>query len=161
MMKQIHSADVFEASLSCADAFDGKGDFQPCDGIFASGEGYVDTVGVKTADCVPVLLYDVKNNVPCAVHAGWCGSVADICGNAVRAIRKKYPDAEIINVGEKDFIISYIAPGKKRPVWEYVKAALICVIIGVGAAFSIMTYPPFFLLIHLLIVLFVHNPLLF
>ena len=58
----------------------------------------------------------------------------------IELIQKKYPDAEIINVGEKDFIISYIAPGKKRPMWEYVKAALICVIIGVGAAFSIMTF---------------------
>ena len=35
-------------------------------------------VAIKTADCVPVLLYDTKQKVVSAVHAGWRGTVQDI-----------------------------------------------------------------------------------
>lgn len=96
LMKQIHSADVIKAENSCFDIFDTEGDFPPCDGVFAPYRGNIDTVGVKTADCVPILLYDLKNDIPCAIHAGWRGSVSDIAGNAVRLIKKEYPDADIL-----------------------------------------------------------------
>lgn len=42
-------------------------------------------VGVKTADCVPVLIGDVEKNAFAAVHAGWRGTVRSI---VVRAIEK-------------------------------------------------------------------------
>jgi YfiH family protein len=42
-------------------------------------------VGVKTADCVPVLIGDVEKRVFAAVHAGWRGTVRSI---VVRAIEK-------------------------------------------------------------------------
>lgn len=58
----------------------------------------------------------------------------------IEVIHKKYPDAEIVNLGEKDFVLSYVIPGKKHEWWEYCKAALVCLIIGIGAAFSIMTF---------------------
>ena len=41
----------------------------------------------------------------------------------IEIIHKKYPDAEVINLGEKDFVLSYVIPGKKRAWWEYCKAA--------------------------------------
>ncbi len=40
-------------------------------------------VGVKTADCVPVLIGDPKNKAFAAVHAGWRGSVQSIVRKAV------------------------------------------------------------------------------
>ncbi|MBE6622629.1 MAG: laccase domain-containing protein [Ruminococcaceae bacterium] len=96
LMKQTHSAEVVKAERSCFDIFGTRSDFPPCDGIFAPYGGNIDTVGVKTADCVPILLYDLKNDIPCAIHAGWRGSVGNIVGNAVRLIKKEYPDADII-----------------------------------------------------------------
>jgi YfiH family protein len=42
-------------------------------------------VGVKTADCVPVLIGDVRKKTFAAVHAGWRGTVRSI---VVRAIEK-------------------------------------------------------------------------
>lgn len=58
----------------------------------------------------------------------------------IETIHKKYPDAEVVNLGEKDFVLSYVIPGKKRAWWEYAKATLVCFIIGIGSAFSIMTF---------------------
>lgn len=45
---------------------------------------------VRTADCVPVLLYDPKRNVAAAVHAGWRGTVCDVAGSAVRFMMKHF-----------------------------------------------------------------------
>lgn len=39
-----------------------------------------------TADCVPVLLYDIRGNAAGAVHCGWKSSVKDILKNAVEAM---------------------------------------------------------------------------
>lgn len=43
-------------------------------------------VGVSTADCIPILLYDPVRSVACAVHAGWRGTVARIAQKAVAAM---------------------------------------------------------------------------
>ncbi len=40
-------------------------------------------IGVLTADCVPILLYDPKRAAIAAVHAGWAGTVKGIAGKAV------------------------------------------------------------------------------
>jgi YfiH family protein len=53
------------------------------DGLVSQMSGIL--VGVKTADCVPVLLGDRRKNAFAAVHAGWRGTVASI---VVRAIEK-------------------------------------------------------------------------
>jgi YfiH family protein len=45
--------------------------------------------GVKIADCVPILLADVKSGAVAAVHSGWQGTVANVAGAAVRALREQ------------------------------------------------------------------------
>ena len=47
-------------------------------------------VGVSTADCIPVLLYDAAHKACCAVHAGWRGTVARIAQKAVEAMVDAY-----------------------------------------------------------------------
>ena len=49
-------------------------------------------VCVKTADCIPVLLYDTRKRVVAAVHAGWRGSVARIVQKTVRQMQPLHPD---------------------------------------------------------------------
>ena len=44
------------------------------------------TVGVRVADCVPVLIADPVSGRVVAVHAGWRGVVADVVGAAVRQL---------------------------------------------------------------------------
>lgn len=41
-------------------------------------------IGVSTADCIPVLLYDPVRGVSAAIHAGWRGTVARIVQRTVR-----------------------------------------------------------------------------
>lgn len=43
-------------------------------------------IGVSTADCVPILLFDTRQEVVAAVHAGWRGMQQRIPENAVRAM---------------------------------------------------------------------------
>lgn len=47
-------------------------------------------VGVSTADCIPILLYDPEHEAVCAVHAGWRGTVARIVMKAVTEMRLAY-----------------------------------------------------------------------
>jgi YfiH family protein len=47
-------------------------------------------VGVKTADCVPVLIGDPKTNAFGAVHAGWRGTVRSIAAKAVDNLTERF-----------------------------------------------------------------------
>lgn len=47
-------------------------------------------IGVSTADCIPLLLYDSEHRAVCAVHAGWRGTVARIAEQAVAAMTAAY-----------------------------------------------------------------------
>lgn len=47
-------------------------------------------IGVSTADCIPVLLYDPVRNVGAAIHAGWRGTVARIAERTVEVMKARY-----------------------------------------------------------------------
>ncbi len=41
-----------------------------------------------TADCVPILIFDIKNNIIGCIHAGWKGAISGIIKNTILKIRK-------------------------------------------------------------------------
>ena len=47
-------------------------------------------IGVSTADCIPVLLYDTEHQAVCAIHAGWRGTVKRIVMKAIEAMTAAY-----------------------------------------------------------------------
>ena len=47
-------------------------------------------IGVRTADCVPVLLYDPDKQVVAAVHAGWKGTVQRITQKTVVFMQQRF-----------------------------------------------------------------------
>lgn len=49
-------------------------------------------VCVKTADCIPVLLYDVRQHTVAAVHAGWRGTVSRIVAKTIRSMAPRQPE---------------------------------------------------------------------
>lgn len=59
-------------------------------------------IGVQVADCVPILLYDIKRHVIGAVHAGWRGTAAGILKKTIKAMIDRYcssPDDILIAIG--------------------------------------------------------------
>ena len=59
-------------------------------------------IGVSTADCIPVLLYDKEKHAVCAIHAGWRGTVKRIVEKAVKAMTNAYgtqPQQLIAQIG--------------------------------------------------------------
>ena len=61
-------------------------------------------VGVSTADCIPVLLYDGVHHAVCAIHAGWRSTVSRIVEKAVKAMMETYGS-------QADAIQAQIGPG--------------------------------------------------
>ena len=49
-------------------------------------------IGVLTADCVPILIYDDKEKFIAAIHAGWKGAYKDIVGKVIKFMIKKGSD---------------------------------------------------------------------
>ncbi|MDO8462389.1 MAG: peptidoglycan editing factor PgeF [Deltaproteobacteria bacterium] len=47
-------------------------------------------LGIKTADCVPILMYDPIQKVVAAVHAGWKGTSFNISGETVKMMREEF-----------------------------------------------------------------------
>ena len=47
-------------------------------------------IGVRTADCVPILMYDPVNRAVAAVHAGWKGTVLHISQSVMGAMQQEF-----------------------------------------------------------------------
>mgnify|MGYP003393223383 FL=1 len=58
------------------------------DGLVSNLHGVL--AGVKTADCVPVLIGDTKTKAFAAVHAGWRGTVQSIVVRAIETTQKEF-----------------------------------------------------------------------
>ena len=73
LMHQTHSNKVIEIK---------KNNYKKklcCDAIITRLKGIA--LGVVTADCVPILLYDKKNKIIGSIHAGWKGAFSGIIKN--------------------------------------------------------------------------------
>ena len=52
-------------------------------------------LGVLTADCVPIIVYDFKNEIIGCIHAGWKGAISGIIKNTVNKIKKLNSNSKI------------------------------------------------------------------
>lgn len=83
LLRQIHSGLIHVAKAA--------GAHQP----YPKGDGYIaDTpgllLGIQTADCLPVLIADVRQRIVAAFHAGWRGTLARIVERGVGRMRAEF-----------------------------------------------------------------------
>lgn len=76
MPRQVHGTEI--VVVSDATLFDAGSELQPIDADAVITQQVGRWIGVRTADCVPVLIYDPVSRVVAAVHAGWRGTVKHI-----------------------------------------------------------------------------------
>ena len=69
------------------------------DGLVAKKGGGIDAVCVKTADCVPILLKNIRSGDVSAVHAVWRGTASDIVTNAVSKLSDGKPEDVVAAIG--------------------------------------------------------------
>ena len=86
------------------------------------------TLGVVTADCVPIILYDIKNQIIGCIHAGWKGAPTGIIENTVKKFKKLDSKNKIFAsvgpcIGKRsyevdiDFYNKFILKSKKNAVY--------------------------------------------
>ncbi len=80
LMHQTHSNKVIEIK---------KNNYRKkiiADAMITKIKGFA--IAVVTADCVPIIIYDLNNKVIGCVHAGWKGAFNEIIENTIRKIKK-------------------------------------------------------------------------
>ena len=87
---QVHGAAVrvVQTAAEAKPAENERGDTIFCDVIVSNVKGVL--AGVKTADCVPILLGDPASGAFAAVHAGWRGTLATAVLAGVERLAKDY-----------------------------------------------------------------------
>lgn len=88
-LRQVHSATVLEWEE--ADAIPGGEGRREGDALWTAIRGT--GVGVRTADCVPVLIADPEVPACAAVHAGWRGFAGGLIGETVRRMGERFAPA--------------------------------------------------------------------
>lgn len=74
--RQTHSDHIAHVQSACRP--------EDTDAVFTSTPGLC--LAVKTADCIPVLLYDHRQHSIAAIHAGWKGTVQHIVQKTIHAM---------------------------------------------------------------------------
>lgn len=80
-LKQVHSPVIHRVNAASHEPLTG-------DGLITNVPGIL--LGIKTADCIPVLVIDTKQRAVGAFHAGWRGTVARIVEKGIGELRKHY-----------------------------------------------------------------------
>lgn len=76
---------------------------------------------IKTADCVPILLHDVRRGVIAAIHAGWRGAVAGILPKTLSLMTQRFgsvPQDVQVGIGPSAGVCCYEVDG---PVLDRLK----------------------------------------
>lgn len=102
--RQTHTTNVRVITASPTEE-----ELQEVDAVVTDLTGYC--LCVSTADCVPVLLYDVEKKVIAAIHAGWRGTVGRIVEKTLEVMKERY-DTQGENV------VACIAPSISLEAFE-------------------------------------------
>ena len=117
LLNQVHSNKVFNVS----DIFKIR---RIGDGLITNRKKLA--LGILTADCAPILIFDPKKKIIAALHAGWKGAFKDIIGKTINKLNQKGSKSKdlIAVVGpcisiknyevKKDFLNKFLQKSKKN-----------------------------------------------
>ena len=90
MPHQVHETKVvkIDERFFALDDTERRSSLEGADALMTDLKGVC--IGVSTADCIPVLLYDEAHHAVCAIHAGWRGTVKRIVMKAVETMSATY-----------------------------------------------------------------------
>lgn len=97
--------------------------------------GHIAQMWCKDKDVLSRCMALKLTNIP-TQKGRYLYSVFDV----VQLIQQNYPNVEVENLGETDFIVEYGLNQKGNKIWEWVRTLFISIIIFFGAAFAIMTF---------------------
>ena len=63
-------------------------DFEETDGLISDIKG--SCIGINTADCLPVLIYDPTHHAAATLHAGWRGLVGRIVTKGIEMMKREF-----------------------------------------------------------------------
>lgn len=101
-MNQVHSDMVVKK-------LDKKPSFPKADGMITQIKGLA--LAIKSADCLPIFLFDNKNKVISAIHAGWRGTALKIVKKALKKLEQEFNS----NIAD---IYAYIGPAINGNCYE-------------------------------------------
>ena len=88
--KQVHGADILEAhKFSVIPAKAGIHTYCSDADAFITHEKNL-PIAIRTADCVPVFIFDPRHHVIGLAHAGWKGTHKSIAASTVQRMQEKY-----------------------------------------------------------------------
>jgi YfiH family protein len=90
LLRQVHSGIVYRTEET-----DGRNDMDAPTEALRAGDGIMTALpdrllAIQTADCLPVLVVDLRQRVVAAFHAGWRGTVARIVERGVGRMRAEF-----------------------------------------------------------------------
>lgn len=91
------------------DVSERKARLEGIDAVISSELGVV--IGISTADCIPVVVYDEEHHVAAAIHAGWKGTVSRIVEKAVKAMQHTFNT-------NPERCAAFIGPGIRQESFE-------------------------------------------
>lgn len=99
---QTHGTQVLQVDqqLISLDSTDRTTRLEGIDALTTQERG--ECIGISTADCIPILLYDSKHKAIAAIHAGWRGTVAKIVTRVLDSMKTAYgtsPEAVTALIG--------------------------------------------------------------
>ena len=81
---QVHGCEIREVT----DPMTTRAQLEGVDALITNVPGVA--ISVRTADCIPVLLYDAVHKAVAAVHAGWRGTVQRISQKVIAEMQRRY-----------------------------------------------------------------------
>ena len=85
------------------------GGYENCDALVTSERGVF--LAVSVADCLPMFIYDPKQNVVAALHIGWRGCVGGIVEEATEFLEREFSSRP------EDFVI-FLGPSARSCCYE-------------------------------------------